>query len=1078
MNVMPKPVDTSTRAGRVVRRSSRLCMDFWTVRRSSGYRLLYCCLAVWMAFVESTVAAEVPPGDANAAVLHLSNGDFLNGRLVDSSGEHLAWQSPAFLSAFEFAVPSINSIQFPLPEKLTQPAGDYCFELAGGDVLFGSLVSMDAGSAILDVAGIGRMQVDRSILRRMYRWKGGDELLYFGPSGLAGWQTAEVPNGWTEEAGQLISNKNGAVLRRDFGLPPMARFEFELSWKEKADFDFALGVGNIKSAQRAFRFEVWDNELIVQRETENEWDAASLQSIKPASAGRLHLLVFLDQEKGRLLVFTSGGQPLADLTVPLTRHQTFGGVQLTNKSGDVRLERLSIGRWNGETPRAVESDKSRVHSSDGGITYGQLMSYDPAERQFVLDSAGTEQNISQERVQDVYFSQETTVAPRALRAMYRNGQRISGDLIKIENDAVWLRCPGIKDAVVVPIESLQSLVRLTTAGEQPPASTEAATSREGRLELLETSLRGHLVGTAESQPGELIWQPNYSKRPSPLKTGTSARVVYREPVQKLKPQSTNTVTRARAFPVGGVAFVTNSATSSATPVRSIGSRKPLLHLRSGDTIPCDTVAIDEDGVRFGSPITDATFIRHDQLKVLELIPDATPVEIARQKKERLLVLPRMQRDNPPTQLIRSVDGDYLRGRLVAMDGEQIQLEIRLDVKTLHRDRVARIIWLHSDEMETAAKPAILDTVSTGHRVQAFAEGSDQIALATQAVAGRRGQIALATQAINEQRLEKALSVTMTVEFAQTPLSEALELLKKERQIDFKVDQEALREAGIGVNPTVTARAKGTSVRNVLRLMLDPLRLTWFIKDDVVVITLRSRAPKPTLGNNRLTFVAEQINESILSGRSDLLGACHVDLWQIDSLLIGPAIEQNAAKLVFHQWRLTSAADPLASNDDGDGSGSATEGMESALVGKPAPEIDLDLLDGTKFVLSGQRGKIIVLDFWASWCGPCLQVMPQVDAVAHEFADQGVKLVAINLEEQEDRIKAALDRLKLKTQVALDRDGRTAERYGATSIPQTVIIDREGNVVRLFVGGGARFGDQLRTALQEVLSEKLESTMED
>lgn len=1064
MNVTSQPVDFFTVAELEDMRPRRILTTSWSACRRGCFRLVTWCLAGWMAAGFSMVAAEGPAGDSNAAVLHLSNADFLNGRLVNSSGENLAWQSPAFASAFEFSVPSVNRIQFPLPENLTQPAGDYCFELAGGDVLFGSLVSMDADNALLDVTGIGRMHVDRAILRRMYRWKGGAELLYFGPGGLAGWKTTEVPNGWTEEAGQLISNKNGAVIRRDFGFPPMARFEFELSWKENADFEFALGVGNMKSAQHAFRFEVWDNELIVQRETENDADVADLQAIKPASAGRIHLQAFLDQEKGHLLVFTSSGQPLADLTVPLTRHQTFGGVQLTNKAGDVRLERLTIGRWNGQPPRSVESEKSRIHASDGSITYGQLKSYDSTERHFVLDSDGTEQKIADEQVQDVVFSQQTAIAPRLLRAMFRNGQRISGDLIKVEDDAIWLRCPGLRDTVVVPIESLQSLVGLAAAGQQPFVPADATTSRGGRLELANTSLLGHLVETGASQPGDLVWQPLSSTVPSALKPGASARIVYRETVAKAKPQSPTNATRVVELRNGALQVTTNAATNSGGSGTKSRSRKPLLHLRSGDTIPCDTVAIDENGVRFVSPITDATFVRHDQLKVLELVPDTTPVQIARQKKERLLVLPRMQRDNPPTQLIRSVDGDYLRGRLVAMDDEQIQTEIRLDVKTLHRDRVARIIWLHSDEMDATAKPAIPGNTSPGHRVQAFAEGS--------------GQIAVTKQSISEQRLEKALSVTMTIEFAKTPLSEALELLKKERQIEFKVDQEALREAGIDPNPTVTARAKGTSVRNVLRLMLDPLRLTWMIEGDAVVITTRNKAPKAPWGNNRLTFTAERLEGTILSGHSELLGACRVDLGQIDSLLIGPAIEQNAATLAFHQWRLTPAADPLAASEDGEGSGSGSEGMESALVGKPAPEIELDLLDGTKFLLSSHRGKIIVLDFWASWCGPCLQVMPQVDTVAQEFADQGVKLVAINLEEQEDRIKAALDRLKLKTQVALDRDGRTAERYGATSIPQTVIIDREGNVVRLFVGGGARFGDQLRTALQEVLAPKTDSTKEE
>jgi peroxiredoxin len=90
-------------------------------------------------------------------------------------------------------------------------------------------------------------------------------------------------------------------------------------------------------------------------------------------------------------------------------------------------------------------------------------------------------------------------------------------------------------------------------------------------------------------------------------------------------------------------------------------------------------------------------------------------------------------------------------------------------------------------------------------------------------------------------------------------------------------------------------------------------------------------------------------------------------------------------------------------------------------------------------------------------------------VVGEFADQHVELVAINLQEAPEQIKAALQRLQLDMTVALDSDGRVAEKYGATAIPQTVIIGRDGKVARLFVGGGARFDEQLREALTSVLS---------
>ena len=112
--------------------------------------------------------------------------------------------------------------------------------------------------------------------------------------------------------------------------------------------------------------------------------------------------------------------------------------------------------------------------------------------------------------------------------------------------------------------------------------------------------------------------------------------------------------------------------------------------------------------------------------------------------------------------------------------------------------------------------------------------------------------------------------------------------------------------------------------------------------------------------------------------------------------------------------------------------------------------------------------MIVLDFWATWCGPCLQAMPQIDKVTHEFADKGVQLVAVNLQEGPEQIKAMLERHKLNMTVALDRDGAIAEKYGANAIPQTVVIDREGKVTRLFIGGGPHLGDQLREALQALM----------
>ena len=81
------------------------------------------------------------------------------------------------------------------------------------------------------------------------------------------------------------------------------------------------------------------------------------------------------------------------------------------------------------------------------------------------------------------------------------------------------------------------------------------------------------------------------------------------------------------------------------------------------------------------------------------------VVLTRSKRDRLLTLPRMQKADPPTHLIRSKNGDYLRGRVTKMDDKTLEVEVRLENKDVPRDRISRIIWLHADELDDAKKPA-------------------------------------------------------------------------------------------------------------------------------------------------------------------------------------------------------------------------------------------------------------------------------------------------------------------------------------------------------------------------------------
>src|SRR5262249_37352111 len=126
--------------------------------------------------------------------------------------------------------------------------------------------------------------------------------------------------------------------------------------------------------------------------------------------------------------------------------------------------------------------------------------------------------------------------------------------------------------------------------------------------------------------------------------------------------------------------------------------------------------ITEEGVAFKSSISTSTFVPHDKVKAVELAPiTELVVRLSKTKRERLLTLPRMQKSSPPTHLIRSRNGDYLRGRVLTMDGRRLQVETRLETRELPRDRIAHIIWLHPEELDPLKKSA---GTSGATRVQA------------------------------------------------------------------------------------------------------------------------------------------------------------------------------------------------------------------------------------------------------------------------------------------------------------------------------------------------------------------------
>jgi peroxiredoxin len=107
---------------------------------------------------------------------------------------------------------------------------------------------------------------------------------------------------------------------------------------------------------------------------------------------------------------------------------------------------------------------------------------------------------------------------------------------------------------------------------------------------------------------------------------------------------------------------------------------------------------------------------------------------------------------------------------------------------------------------------------------------------------------------------------------------------------------------------------------------------------------------------------------------------------------------------------------------------------------------LNDLNGSEVSLEDYRGKIILMNFWATWCLPCRIEMPSMQKLYTKFKDNGFTILAIDLQEDADSVRSFKDQYQLNFPILLDSDGSVGEYYGVISIPTTYLIDRDGYII--------------------------------
>jgi peroxiredoxin len=149
---------------------------------------------------------------------------------------------------------------------------------------------------------------------------------------------------------------------------------------------------------------------------------------------------------------------------------------------------------------------------------------------------------------------------------------------------------------------------------------------------------------------------------------------------------------------------------------------------------------------------------------------------------------------------------------------------------------------------------------------------------------------------------------------------------------------------------------------------------------------------------------------------------------------------------------------------------ATSLASSGLEGRSAPDFALKSSTGENLRLSEYRGEVVMVNFWATWCGPCRQEMPLLDELYQRYERVGFNLLGVNIDDDSRKAMQMIEELGVNFPVLFDSRKEVSKLYEVEAMPVTVLIDREGNV--RYVHHGYKPGyeekylDQVRSLLRE------------